>query len=55
MLVGFEIEIIFDVGDLRKKYLTRCQISSQKILLCSFMLSGFKSCQGLVQMGRGPS
>ena len=30
MLVGFEIEIIFDVGDLRKKYLTRCQISSSK-------------------------
>ena len=30
MLVGSEIEIIFDVGDLRKKYLTRCQISSSK-------------------------
>ena len=30
MLVGTEIEIIFDVGDLRKKYLTRRQNSSSK-------------------------
>ena len=51
MLVGFEIEIIFDVGDLRKKYLTRCQISSSKILLSGFMKSDFQSCQGFVQMG----
>ena len=55
MLVGSEIEIKFDVGDLRKKYITRCQISVSKILLCSFMISDFKSCQELVQMGRGPN
>ena len=30
MLVGTEIEIIFDVGDLRKNYLTRCQTSGSK-------------------------
>ena len=30
MPVGSEIEIIFDVGDLRKKYLKPCQISSSK-------------------------
>ena len=30
ILVGFEAEIISDIGDLRKKYLTRCQISSSK-------------------------
>ena len=36
MLVGSEIEILFDVGDLRKKYLTRCQISSSKNTLVQF-------------------
>ena len=36
MLVGFEIEIIFDVGDLQKKYLTRCQILSSKNTLVQF-------------------
>ena len=30
MLVGSETEIIFDIGHLRKKNLTRCQISSSK-------------------------
>ena len=30
ILVGSEAEIILDIGDLRKKYLTRCQISSSK-------------------------
>ena len=54
ILVGSETEIIFDIGHLRKKYLTRCQISSSKILLCSFMKSDFQSCQGLVRMGWGP-
>ena len=28
MIVGSETEIVFDIGHLRKKYLTRCQISS---------------------------
>ena len=28
MLVGSETEILFDIGHLRKKCLTRCQISS---------------------------
>ena len=36
LLVGSEIEIIFDVGDLRKKYLTRCQFSSSKNFLVQF-------------------
>ena len=50
ILVGSEAEIISDIGDLRKKYLARCQISRSKILLCSFMKSDFQSSQGLVQM-----
>ena len=50
ILVGSESEIILDIGDLRKKYLARCQISSSKILLCSFLKSDFQSSQGLVQM-----
>ena len=50
ILVGSDAEIISDIGDLQKKYLTRCQISSSKILLCSFMKSDFQSSQGLVQM-----
>ena len=36
MLAGSELEIIFDVGHLRKKYLTRCQISSSKNTLVQF-------------------
>ena len=36
ILVGFEAEIILDIGDLRKKYLTRCQISSSKNTLLQF-------------------
>ena len=50
ILVGSEAEIISNIGDLRKKYLTRCHIWSSKILLCSFMKSDFQSSQGLVQM-----
>ena len=50
ILVGSETEIISDIGDLRKKYLARCQISSSKILFCSFMKSDFQSSQGLFQM-----
>ena len=49
VLVGSEAEILLDIGDLRKKYLARCQISSSKILLCSFMKSDFQSSQELVQ------
>ena len=30
ILVGSETEKIFDIGHLRKKYLTRCQFSSSK-------------------------
>ena len=30
ILVGSEAEIISDIGDLRKKYLARCQISGSK-------------------------
>ena len=36
MLVGSEIEVIIDVGDLRIKYLTRCQFSSSKNFLVQF-------------------
>ena len=50
ILAGSEAELISNIGDLRKKNLARCQISSSKILLCSFMKSDFQSSQGLVQM-----
>ena len=36
ILVGYEVEIISDIGDLRKKYLARCQISSSKNTLVQF-------------------
>ena len=36
ILVGSEAEIISNIGDLRKKYLTRCQISSSKNPLMQF-------------------
>ena len=36
ILLGFEAEIISNIGDLRKKYLTRCQISSSKKTLVQF-------------------
>ena len=36
ILVGSEAEIISDIGDLRKKYLARCQISSSKNTLLQF-------------------
>ena len=36
ILVGSGAEIISDIGDLRKKYLARCQISSSKNTLMQF-------------------
>ena len=36
MLVGSDAEIISDIGDLRKKYLARCQISISKNTLMQF-------------------
>ena len=36
ILVGSGAEIISDVGDLPKKYLARCQISSSKNTLVQF-------------------
>ena len=36
ILVDSEAEIISYIGDLRKKYLTRCQISSSKNTLVQF-------------------
>ena len=36
ILVDSEAEIILDTGDLRKKYLTRCQDSSSKNTLLQF-------------------
>ena len=50
MLVVSETENTFDIGHLRKKYLTRCQNSSSKNTLVQFHESHFQSCQGLVQM-----
>ena len=35
-LLDSEIEIIFDAGDLQKKYLKKCQISSSKKTLERF-------------------
>ena len=36
ILVGSETEIISNIGDLRKKYLARCQISGSKNTLVQF-------------------
>ena len=36
ILVGSDAEIISDIGDLRKNYLTRCQISSSKNTFVQF-------------------
>ena len=36
MLVGSETEILYDIGHLRKKCLTRCQISSSINTLVQF-------------------
>ena len=36
ILLDYEAEIISDIGDLRKKYLARCQISSSKNTLVQF-------------------
>ena len=36
ILVGSEAEIMSDIGDIRKKYLARCQISSSKNTLMQF-------------------
>ena len=36
ILVASEAEIISNIGDLRKKYLARCQISSSKNTLVQF-------------------
>ena len=36
ILVGSDAEIISDIGDLRKKYLARCQILSPKNTLVQF-------------------
>ena len=51
MLVGSEIEIIFDVGDLRKKYLTYCQISSSKNTLVQFHDKSFQVLPGTCSNG----
>ena len=36
ILLGSEAEVMSDIGDLRKKYLARCQISSSKNTLTQF-------------------
>ena len=36
ILLGFEAELISNIGDLRKKYLTRCQISSSQNTVVQF-------------------
>ena len=50
VLLGCTGGLIVDLGGLRKKYLTRCQISSSKLYLCVFIKSDFRYSQGLVQM-----
>ena len=55
MLVGSEIEVIFDVGDLQKKStLHVVNFRAQKVFLCSFMKSDFQSSHGLFQFDWGP-
>ena len=49
VLVGSTGGFIVDLGGLRKKHLTSCQISSSKVILCVFIKSDFQYCQGLVQ------
>ena len=54
ILVGSETEIIFHLGGLRKKELTRQILSSKlKIHLSSFMKSDVQSSEGLFQMKWG--
>ena len=54
LLVGSEAEIFFNLGGLRKNYLTsKILISKIKILLCSFMKSDIQSSEGLFQMKWG--
>ena len=36
ILLGFDAELISNIGDLRKKYLTRCQISSSQNTVVQF-------------------
>ena len=36
ILLGSEAELMFDLGCLRRKYLTRCQLSSSKSKLVQF-------------------
>ena len=50
ILVGFEAEIILDIGDLRKITEHVVKFRAQKKFLFSFMKSDFQSSQGLVQM-----
>ena len=50
VLVGSTGGLIVDLGVLRKKYITRCQISSSNLFLCVFIKSDFQYSQGLVQM-----
>ena len=50
VLLGCTGGLIVDLGGLRKKYLTRCQISSSNLYLCVFTKSDFQYSQGLVQM-----
>ena len=55
ILVGYETEVFFHLGGLRKTYLTRCQNSSSKKLLCSFMKSDFRSSERLFQLNWAPA
>ena len=36
ILLGFDAELISNIGDLRKKYLIRCQISSSQNTVVQF-------------------
>ena len=51
VLVGSERGLFVDLACLRKKYLTRCQVSSSiTYFFCSFMKNDFEYSQGLVQI-----
>ena len=51
VLLGSDSGLIVVTAGLRKKYLTRCQVSSSRnINVCSFMKNDFEYSQGLVQI-----
>ena len=54
ILVGYEAELICDLGCPQKSTQRVVKFRARKVSLCSFMKSGFQSSQGLIQLSRGP-